>query len=291
VAPTVAVGIPVHYLDPAASWAAAVGAMPGHRLVAGIIARVSMRFDDTKAGLVHDEEYEAVLTPIPQTPRPDDFRTVDYDDRDLLGQAPTGALYRLAPPGIATKSWWTTLQRALADHLYRSRTIEIHANSSLKLYSRVGETPEQFAQRCHESAQQAADSEIAALQGRYATKSAALDRRIDAAAASLQRQRDARTSSLATDVVTGLFGRRGSSWRAAAKRATTATQRVGAAQDRVEEFEQALADLQAELADEMDAVRAVWAARADEVGSVTVPLEKSDVKVTDVGLVWIPVGA
>ena len=75
---------PVHFLDPAANWAASVGAVPGHRLVAGAIARVLLRFDDAKAGIVHDQEYEAILKPLSPFPAAHEFRAVDYDDRDLL---------------------------------------------------------------------------------------------------------------------------------------------------------------------------------------------------------------
>ena len=86
----------MHYLDPAATWAASVGAVPGHRLTAGAIARVLLRFDDAKAGIVLDQEYEAILTPLSPFPTADQFRAVDYDDRDLLAH-PT-ARRRLPDP-------------------------------------------------------------------------------------------------------------------------------------------------------------------------------------------------
>ena len=62
--------------------------MPGHRFAPGVIARVDLRFDETKADLVHDQLYEAVLFPIPERPSADEFVAVDYDDRDLLSEEP-----------------------------------------------------------------------------------------------------------------------------------------------------------------------------------------------------------
>ena len=88
----------MHHLDPAATWARHVGAVPGHRLAPGVIARVDLRFDETKAELVHDQVYEALLFPITENPSADEFIAVDYDDRDLLSEAPPGAAYKLAPP-------------------------------------------------------------------------------------------------------------------------------------------------------------------------------------------------
>ena len=71
VAPPVADGIPVRWLDPAAPWAAEVGADPaGKRLQAFLAARVSLRFDDTKADLDTTQEWEARLRPARHRPRP-----------------------------------------------------------------------------------------------------------------------------------------------------------------------------------------------------------------------------
>ena len=122
VAPAVATGIAVSYLDPAAPWAAAIGATAGTRLQAAAIARVRLRYDDTKADLIHDEEYEAVLYPLPAIPSPSDFVAVDYDDRDLLDVAPQGAVYTLPVADIGRKTWWTDLKKGLTDHLVSTRT-------------------------------------------------------------------------------------------------------------------------------------------------------------------------
>jgi hypothetical protein len=59
VMPTVAQGIGIRYLSPSAPWAVTVGAVPnGNRLQATAVARVHLRYDDEKADLVVDEEWE-----------------------------------------------------------------------------------------------------------------------------------------------------------------------------------------------------------------------------------------
>ncbi|MGB8020507.1 MAG: hypothetical protein WCF04_04720, partial [Candidatus Nanopelagicales bacterium] len=289
VEPRIATGIPVRYLDPAASWAASVGAVPGSRLAPGVIARVKLRFDDTRADVVHEEEYEAVLFPIPDIAGPEQFRAVDYDDRDLLITAPPGAIYSLPPSEVGAKAWWTGLQRGLADLLMAARTIDVPTNPGLSLYGRVGETAEQFSTRCAAVAQDAADTEVARLQSTYETKLAAIQRRIDTAEQAVERQRSARTSALATDMLSGLFGGR-TSITGAARRAATAQGRVAAAADKVDDLERAMVDLRLEWDSDVAGIRAKWTARAGEAANLSIGLERTDVKVTSIGLVWIPRG-
>jgi hypothetical protein len=277
--------VPTWYLDPAASWASAVGAAPGTRLIPGAIARVHLRYDDTKAALVHDEEYEAIAVPLSNNP--EDFVAVDYDDRDLLPDPPSGAVYELLPSEAGAKAWWTGLQRALADHLVRTRAVSIPANPELKLYGRVGESDAEFAARCAAAATDAADRQVATIAARFETKINALQRRVDTAAADVDRKRSERTSTVAGDLIGGLFGRR-SSFGASARRASTAQSRLGAAEDKVVALEDELVALRDEAQAQIDGVRAEWDAHAAAVTTLAVSLEKSDVKVASIGLVWIP---
>ena len=58
-----------------------------------------------------------------------------------------GARYVLTDAPIAKKTYWTQLRKDIVDHLVRNRKLEIQANRTLKLWSRPGESPEQFAER------------------------------------------------------------------------------------------------------------------------------------------------
>ncbi|HAP75950.1 MAG TPA: hypothetical protein DCR14_07700, partial [Acidimicrobiaceae bacterium] len=103
--PTVADGVPVRWADVAAPWLADVGGdSRGTQWEAGIVARVALRYDDEKADLVHDEEYEAVLFPLTATVDATRAVAADWDDRDLRVEVPPQAAYRItdAPIGKAT---------------------------------------------------------------------------------------------------------------------------------------------------------------------------------------------
>jgi hypothetical protein len=296
VAPAVAAGVPVSYVDPAAPWASALGVVPGSHLQAAVVARVRLRYDDAKADLVHDEEYEAVLFPISAVPDPADFVPVDYDDRDLHAAAPERAVYALPVSEVARKAWWTTLQRSLADHLVRTRTVEILANPDLRLYSRVGEAPEQFAARCDQAADAKADAAIAALRRKYEARLRGLETRANTAASAAARaearhEAEHGTGAQVTTILGGIFGgsRSRKSILTEARRTSASAARVDAAQEKASVAEQAIADVEAELTAEVADLDAHWSALAANVQPLAIPLERTDVTVADLRLVWLPI--
>jgi hypothetical protein len=302
VAPRVAENVPVRYLDPAAAWAAQVGAVPGGpHLVAAAVARVSMVFDDDKAGLREVQEWEAVICPLPSSPDPSGALTVDYDERDTAMTAPAGAQYVLSDAPIGTKTYWTSLQRNLVDQLVRTRTIEISRNAKLKLYSRVGETLDQFAQRCTEAADAVADAKAAAVRGKYEPKyvkaRAALAAAEDNAEVHASQAKAARNDGVVGavgDLLGGFLRGKGNvrsisrSISRSQGRASTAEKRLESATNRVEEKKEALADLEEDFTGELAALHTEAEGAAAAIDTLQVPLEKTDVKVVDISLVWVP---
>ena len=167
VMPAIADGITVRWLDPAATWAAQVGAIPtSPRYAAAMVATVDLLFDDTKADLRHREQFEGVVFPLGDPPDATTVLAVDHDERDLLAEAPPGATYLLPDTDLKTKAVFTTVQRGLVDHLLASRTVTVLANPELKLYSRPGETEPEFAARCEAAADTAADQATAKVAAR-----------------------------------------------------------------------------------------------------------------------------
>jgi hypothetical protein len=306
VAPRVAAGVAAVHLDPAAPWAGKVGAVAGTHLEAGMVVRVQLRYDEVKADLVHDEEYEAVLHPLTPTVDPAAFLPVDYDDRDLRTEPPSGAVYRLPAAPIAEKRWWTDTQRGLVDHLVRTRTVQVFVNRPLKLSSRVGETGTQFDARCTQAAQAGADAQAATLRDKYEARAtrlrdqmAATEDRVDVLRAQAEGKRSSELFSTAGSLLGGLLGGRksagsilGSLGSAAGRRGSTtaADRRVDAARNRFDTLADQAEALEAELRDDLVEIQTAWQAKARQVDIVQVPLERSDVRVSDARLVWIPVG-
>ncbi len=143
----------MRWLDPAAPWAAELGADPaGKRQQAFLAARVSLRFDDTKAGLDTTQEWEALYGPLDAGLDLDRETAVDYDDRDLRPEPPDGAAYVLPNVPLDKAAFFRDAAREIQRRLTDTQTLELLRNAELKLYSRPGETEEQFAARADEAA-------------------------------------------------------------------------------------------------------------------------------------------
>jgi hypothetical protein len=310
VMPQIAAGVAVRWADPAAPWLAAVGADPrGTTWAPSIIARVQLRYDDTKADLVQDDEYEAVLHPLPASVDVTRAIAVDYDDRDLRDQAPTPVTYRLADAPIDTKTFWTNVERDLIDSLVRSRSMELLTNRDLKLFGRPGETAEAFGTRCYTAADAKADAETAALRTKYEAAVARIRTQLQSAqdrAEVLDTEREGKRNeellSTAGSILGGLFSGRksrggllgsvlGKAGTAAGRRSRTsaAGDRSDAAQHKVASLNEQLEKLEADLTAEVTEIDTRWNALSKNITTVPIALERADVRVSQLVLGWLPV--
>jgi uncharacterized protein DUF87 len=304
VAPDVAEGVPVGYLDPAAPWAAQVGATPeGRRLCAFLAARVSLRFDDAKAGIDATEEWEAVYGPLDGGLDLDSETPVDYDERDFRADPPQGVGYVLPRAPLGDSRFFRDATAQIQRRLVDNRTLEIQRNVSLKLYSRPGETPEQFAHRCDAAAQAEADRETAKIRDRLDERKERLAGALDLAKRRVEELDAATRSHRATELVAGagavlgalLGGRRSARsiartlGGAASRRGVSAraAERRRTAEERVQHEADDLAELEQELLDEVAEIDARWREKAAEIETVSIRPEAADVRVTELTLVWV----
>lgn len=305
VMPETTSSVPVRWIDAAAPWLDTAGGNPrGTRLEAAIVARVQLRYDETKADLVHDEEYECVIAPIGETVDVSRALAVDYDDRDLRSEPADGAVYRMTDARLTNKTFFSGVERDLRDHLVRSMNIEVPANASLKLYGRPGETAEEFRGRCARAADELADADIAKLRDKYESKvtrlrdqiEAAQDR-VDVLEEEANSKRNSELLSTAGSVLGGLLGGKsrggllGKLGTAAGRRGRTkaSRERVDAAENKVTRLQEQLEDLEADLAEDVVEIDTKWTSAAADVDTMRVPLEKTDVKVSQLVLAWMPV--
>ena len=309
VMPQVATGMPVRWADVASPWLSSIGGdSRGTRWEAGIIARVALRYDDDKADLVHDEEYETVLFPLTDLLDASRSVGVDYDDRDLRTDAPTPCVYRLPKSALTPKTKFDQYQRDLIDYLVRSRSVELQTNRDLKLFSRPGEAPEAFAQRCTQAADSAADDESAKLRTKYETKINSIQGQMQTAEGRTKvleeqkkGQRNDEILSTAGSILGGFLGGKsrgsllnsvlGKAGSVAGKhgRASATGERLNAAESKLSTLQQQYDDLEASLTKELADIDSKWASLATNVTTMQVPLERTDVKITAISLVWIPV--
>lgn len=300
VAPPTAPGIEVRYLSPDASWAP-IGASPtGTRLRPAATATVQLHYDDTRAGVNHDETYEGVIFPLDGVVDMADLAAVDHDGKDFDTEPPPGAVYEPGDVTLDKTAFWTGVKTDLANHLLSQQRVEVFHNTGLGLFSRVGESEEEFTARCRKAAEAAADAEMAKLAKRFEKRIDGVKDQISAAdsrvrtlesAAAAKQQEELMTG--AGDLLGALLGGRKSSntlGRAASRRAATqkAHARAETAADKLDVKRRALEELEDELAEALADISRAHSEMAKAIEVVPIGLEKPDIRVADVKLVWIP---
>ena len=301
VPPTIASGVRVAYLNPAAPWSGEVGVgrEPG-RLEAGVAVRVHLLFDESRADLRHEEEWEAVLFPLASQIRAADAVPVDFDDRDFRDTPPEGAVFTLPDVPVDRADFFRGLAADLKEDLYRARTLEVLRNAELKLYSRVGETEAAFRERCSRAAETEADGEAASLRDRYERRLDTARRRVDEAERRVRELEVDVGARRQQEVVAGagellsmfLGGRRRTRSLSGVASRRSQTRRTGerlqSAEEKLADYGEAVRELEEELTEELTELWEKWKRVAGDVEAIEVPLEKTDIRVEDPVLFWAP---
>ncbi|MEZ5099955.1 MAG: DUF87 domain-containing protein [Thermoleophilia bacterium] len=298
VAPQVAAGVTVYHLDPAAHWAAQVGANPASTtLHAALAIRLSLRYDDAKAAVDHAEEWEAIHL-LDQGLDLSQGIEVDYDPRDFRAEAPPGAVYTLPGVPLAQSTFFKQAGRDAQARVVESRSLHLFRNPALKLYSRPGETEEQFLGRCDEAAQREADAEAAKLKDRLGAKADRLRNAIADAEARVHELEEQERREANRDLIAGagavlgaLFGGRRRNRdiaRAAERVVSRGSDRTFQAQAKAARAQTELAELEQEILDQCARIDAEWDENGRAIEPLEIGLERADVKVAEVALVWIP---
>lgn len=302
VAPQVPDSTRVYYLDPAAPWAADLGVDPnGTRLEAGLVARVDMVFDDQYAEVNHTEVWEAIFFPLGDQFDAESATVVDYDERDLSTTAPDGCNYALPLAKIDTKTFFTSATTELRDWLYRNQSVEVFKNTTLKLYSRIGESEADFRTRCAAAAEEAADAAIAALKDKYKTKIRSVqdqlanaERRVRELEDDVQGRRQNELISGAGALLGSILGGRSASRAvgsaASRRRMTRQTQeRLQTASEKLTDKTDQLTVLEDDLENDVNEIMETSGEAAGDIETMQIGLEKTDIRVDELSVVWVRV--
>lgn len=278
--------------------------LAGDRLQAAIAARVKLIFDEAKADLRHEEEWEAIIPVEGDHLDVDSAINVDFDDRDFITDPPPNPIYILPPFEIGASDV-RSLGADLKNDLASDETYQLLVNPELKLYSRPGETQEAFATRCREAADDEMDAEVAKIRNKLerkrdslATALAKAEDRVEELEVQAEGRRNAQLIDIGTSVLGGILGGRSRTrgLATAARRMSSSSRqkasseaRLDSARNRVAEKIEDLEELEAELADAVLDIEAEWLTKSQNVEPFEVPLEKTDISVDDLMLVWIPV--
>jgi hypothetical protein len=264
-------------------------------------ARVALRFDDARLKLDHRLTFTTLGLPDPQGGVI--WCEASGDIEIAAGDAPpAGARYLPLASSLASAAGLRRLTTALISKLIASQKVELSRNAALGLVSLPGEAREAFGTRTAAAAEARAANELAQLRERYASRLARLedqlgratDRQTGGEAEVAGRKRE-EVLAAGESVLGFLFGRRSVTALSTASRRRRMTQaaehKVEQAVGDVDRLKKELADLSAELEDQAADLEARWRESAKQVEVIPVGLERDDVQVEEMGILWSSVKA
>jgi hypothetical protein len=215
----------------------------------------------------------------------------------------TGARFASLPAGASDPAMYRSIAAKLKSWLYRERRLTLRTCKALKLTSRPEESEGEFALRVREGAREARDEAVDKVRAKYAAKVKRLGDRIDTAEDRVRREeaeyeqhRNQSFVTVGTSILGAMLGRKAISKTNIGKVSTAARgfgraskhkDDVGRAEEKVATLEADLHELEAEMEEELAALRDAWASDALEIEEIELPPRKADIDVKRVALAWV----
>ncbi len=232
--------------------------------------------------------------------------SLELDVNALDRDAPSGVAYEPVPAMAASAKSYATWTRTLKKFITTNGGVTLYQSTSLKLVSHVGETEGAFRARLQLAAREQSDARLDAVRRKYAARVQAAQekvRRTEQAIAEREstasQARFTTAISIGSTVLGALFGRKklsattvnkvGTAARSAGRAQQTAGN-VARATETHQAAVEALAELEARIAEELALDAAAYDAIAEQLDEVVVRARSSDVHVQVVALAWVPWG-
>jgi hypothetical protein len=270
---------------------------------AGVLAAATVNFVSSASGVSVSDRIRRVA------PAPAGALAIDWEKavplettlEDLDRKPAPGATFASLPPAMDKAASYRTWGGGFADWAFRTQVVEVFKSSTYKMTSDPGEGEGDFRDRLAQIAEDRQKATIDQLERRYATKKSTYEERVRKAEqakekeVSQSRGRKMQTLiSLGSTVLSGLFGGR----MTTLGRATTSMRDISRsvkesgdvrrADQLVEEAKQKVAELDAELQEEIDELRAKMDPATETLDKVLIRPRKSDITVDALGLAWMP---
>ena len=184
--------------------------------------------------------------------------------------------------------------------VYKVKTYGTLHNSALRLFSRAGESRADFEARCKAAAEEAADAEVSKLRDRYdsainrvKSQLSDADRRVRELETDTNQRKQQELLQGAGDLLTGLLGGRRRSLslsRAASRRSQTkrTEERLRTAEEKMADKANELEQIEDKLAEDITEISEKWKSAAQQIEEMEISLNKADVDVDDLSVLWIP---
>ncbi len=295
--------------DSVADWRAATG---NRRAVFGesvdllyrpaLVAQAVVRYVQARAGLNADRHFAfAVEAPSPEMApawREHEVRPVTAADVDRSAP-PAARLAGEVAAGLADPKKLAAWQKDLVSYLYRTADFTLHENAQLKLYSRPGQSFEEFRAQCQQLADQRLRAEVQGIREKYDRKIDRLEDKLIAEQRDLKqgqeelRAREAESRWTGIENVVGLV--LGYTPYRPLSTATGKDRLAKKARADLEESEETVTRLQAQIDTLKAEAQATFQARKDTWQSIALDIKplrvtprRSDILIELFGIGWRP---
>jgi len=264
-------------------------------------ARVRVHFVDARAAVDAWKDWY-VLAPFGASgPDWEGAETCSVDALHLLDTPAAGAGFAAVPAGALAGKAFGRYGKSLADHLYRTATLQVLRCAEPRLTAAPETSEAEFRAQVSQAVREQRDAAVDALRKKFAAKVATLADRTRKAGQKVTReqaQASQQTMTSALNVGGSLLGALFGGRRGALGKASTAARSVGRigkegtdvahAEADLVALQQQQAALESELATEVTALESRFDAAAIPLETVEIRPRKSDTAVTDLALVWQP---
>ncbi len=226
------------------------------------------------------------------------------DQFDFESEPAPNARYTEVPSTCLKKTSWRSWGASLKKYLYRVERLTLSFSPDLKEYSRSDDREGDFIARIKQIAREKRDLKIAKLRKKYESKFETLSDRIRRAEGRVAEEKEQASSattsavvSIGTSILSAFFGRKklsatnisraGTSMRSASRAADQRSD-IKRAEAEVDEIEQDIKDLEAELEAAVKEITEEYSAEGIEVKPYEIKPRKNDIAAEPVALVWVP---
>jgi hypothetical protein len=272
-----------------------------------VLGGASIRFVERKRKL--DEQVEKVLL----LPAADAAKSVNWDKaeplslklNDLVTEAERvnpdqGPFFAPAPDSANTGQQIKGLTKDLTDWLYYNSRYTLTVHPDLGLFQQPDEDERAFKIRLQQAARERRDADVDDLETKYKDRLSRLRDRLQKAERELAKDQAAYEArkqqevvGIGTTVLSFFFGRKGVASAvnsAVNKRGQTsrAGTEVEESEQEVAQLQQEMANLEEELKQAADEITAKWADALEKLSTEEIAPQRSDIKVRQLGLAWLP---
>jgi len=263
-----------------------------------LLGQAEIRYLQRKFNLDTTQQVAVVVEQMEgMSPRWEQTVWTPFEDANLFRQPTPNTQFAPLPVWLSDPKRVKALQTDFLDWAYRSATINVRANETLKVYAGPEVTTAEFREMCAQAARALMDAELTKLEAAYEKKLDAVERKVARQKLEVEEQQNEvqqRTmEELGThgELLLSLFAKRKRSVSSSlTKRRLTSQAKAALEQEREElkQLETELDQLEEMLQKEIKAVQDRWAQTVNDIREIPQAAQKKDVFMRWFGVVWMP---